>query len=181
MSSNTEKIETFHDFRFGFEVILVDAPMKQVRGEWVPTINANELRMAVLGGITTKPGRLSGAEVRFVRQWMERTTTQFGELLGVSHAAVLKWEKKGQHPTGMNQATEFRLRVLTLQHLPPAVQDRIIATHQRTQSQVSELTRLLGLIEEVWSETSVHTPQRQPIRIPPELVAQQSLPALRRP
>ena len=180
MANETEKKQTYIDRRFGFEVLLVDVPMKEVRGEWVPAINANHLRTAVLAGLTTKPGPLSGAEVRFVRHWMEHTTTEFGELLGVTHAAVLKWEKKGQHPTGMNRATEFRLRVLILERLPESVQNQIVANHQKGRSNGPELKRLLGLIEDVWKETSAETRDSGPIEIPPELVAQQSLQTLQR-
>ncbi len=179
MTNNTKKEQTYIDRRFGFEVILVDVPMTQVRGEWVPDINANHLRTAVLAGLTTKPGPLSGAEVRFVRHWMEHTTTQFGELLGVTHAAVLKWEKKGQEPTGMNRATEFRLRVLILKRLPEPVQNQIVANHQEGRRNDPELTRLFDLMEDVWRETSIENPGSEPIRIPPELVAQQSLRTLR--
>ena len=180
MTNETKKEQTYIDRRFGFDVILVDVPMQQVRGEWVPDINANHLRTAVLAGLTTKPGPLSGAEVHFVRHWMEHTTTEFGELLGVTHAAVLKWEKKGQEPTGMNRATEFRLRVLILERLPQSVQNQIVANHQKGRRNDPELTRLLALIEDVWRETSTKAHGSEPIKIPLELVAQQSLRTLRR-
>ena len=180
MTEAVKKKETIIDRRFGFEVILVDVPMKEVRGEWVADINATHLRTAVLAGLTTKPGPLSGAEVRFIRLWMEKTTTEFGQSLGVTHAAVLKWEKRGTEPTGMNRATEFRLRVLTLQHVPAQVQAQILAQH-RQEPKPGEvgLESFLGLLEEFWTEASIESRDDRPLTIPPELVAQQSLQKVR--
>ncbi len=180
MAVQKKREQAYVDRRFGFEVILVDVPMKQVRGESVPDINANHLRTAVLAGLTTKPGPLSGVEVRFVRHWMEHTTTEFGELLGVTHAAVIKWEKKGPQSTGMNRATEFRLRLLILKRLPESVQMQLVDAQQEKQANDPELRHLFGLLEDLWREASTEIHGSEPIRIPPELIAQQSLRALRR-
>lgn len=171
---------TYRDRRFGFDVLLVDVPMTKVRGEWVPDINANHLRTAVLAGLTAKPGPLTGAEIRFVRHWMEKTSTDFGECLGVSHAAVLKWEKKDQQPTGMNRATEFRLRVLILERLPRPIQEQILASQQKVTRQQPELDDVLQLLDRLWNEASSEVPHDEPLEIPPELIAQQSLKTLRR-
>ncbi len=179
MTNDRRKRETVIDRRFGFDVMLVDVPLKEVRGEEVPDVNANDLRTAVLAGLTTKPGLLSGAEVRFVRLWMEKTTTDFGEDLGVTHGAVLKWEKKGQEATGMNRATEYRLRLLLLTSLPEEVQERVLfAGRQEGPPQHPGRMHLLSLIEDLWREMSTER-REAPLRIPPELVAQQSLQKLR--
>jgi DNA-binding XRE family transcriptional regulator len=44
-----------------------------------------------------KPTPLQAGELRFIRKYLEMTTTAFGEAFGVSHAAVIKWES-GQLP-----------------------------------------------------------------------------------
>ncbi len=178
MANDRRKRETVIDRRFGFDVMLVDVPMKEVRGEEVPDVNANDLRTAVLAGLTTKPGSLSGAEVRFVRLWMEKTTTDFGEDLGVTHGAVLKWEKKGQEATGMNRATEYRLRLLLLTSLPEEVQEQVLLAGRQERPQRPGRLHLLNLIEDLWREMSTES-REAPLRIPPELVAQQSLQKLR--
>ena len=178
--SEVTQTNTYRDRRFGFEIILVDAPMKEVRGEWVPDINANHLRTAVLAGLTAKPGPLTGAEVRFVRHWMEKTSTDFGDCLGVSHAAVLKWEKKGHQRTGMNRATEFRLRLLTLESLPGTIQRQMLANHEEVSGEHPDLAQLLRLLDRLWQDASSEFEEREPITIPPELIAQQTLTSLRR-
>ena len=107
---------------------------------------------------------------------MEKTTTEFGQSLGVTHGAVLKWEKKDSEPTGMNRATEFRLRVLTLQHVPAQVQAQILAQyHPEPKQEEVGLTNFLGLLEEFWTEASMESRDETPLTIPPEWVAQQSL------
>jgi DNA-binding transcriptional regulator YiaG len=89
-----EKFETFTYEGFGFPVILINAPMRKVFGEWVVDINFNKLRNDVLNYLIHKPTGLTGAELRFIRKHFEMTTTEFGKACGVTHAAVLKWESE---------------------------------------------------------------------------------------
>jgi hypothetical protein len=45
------------------------------------------------------------------------TSTQFGDELGVSHVAVLKWEKYGDNIAHIVPTTEYVIRLKTLLHL----------------------------------------------------------------
>jgi DNA-binding transcriptional regulator YiaG len=89
-----KKQETFVYEGLGFPVELIDCPMQKIMGEWVIDINLAALQRFVFQGLISKPYPLTGKELRFMRKFLEMTTTEFGEKLGVSHAAVVKWEKE---------------------------------------------------------------------------------------
>jgi len=118
METKTQK--SFVDTGFGFPVHLVNVPMVKVRGIWTPSIDYNKLTRAVLRVIAYKAGRLTGAEVRFARQHFGLTLQQFGKRLGVSHVAVMKWEKSSRQVTAMNWATEKDIRLFILLKLTPS-------------------------------------------------------------
>ena len=106
--------KTFLDEGFGFTVRLHNVPMIKIRGEWTPNINYNQLAKVVLLALCHKPARLTGAEVRFVRQQLDMTLQAFAERFCVSHPAVIKWEKTGGNPTSMAWTTEKDLRLFIL-------------------------------------------------------------------
>jgi DNA-binding transcriptional regulator YiaG len=91
------KNETFTYTDLGFPIELIDVPMRKMLGEWVLDINLNIFQLEVLKMLIHKPTPLQAGELRFIRKYFEMTTTAFGEILGVSHAAVIKWES-GQLP-----------------------------------------------------------------------------------
>ena len=88
------KTETFIYKGLGFPIELIDAPMKRVLGEWVVDIDMNALQVFVFKGLIYKPFPLTGREVRFMRKFLEMTTTEFGKKLGMSHATIVKWESE---------------------------------------------------------------------------------------
>ena len=104
----------FIDKGFGFKVRLWNVPMIKVRGAWTPGINYNELAKVVLLALCHKPARLTGAEVRFVRQQLEMTLQAFATRFCVTHVAVIKWEKTGHKTTPMAWTTEKDLRLFIL-------------------------------------------------------------------
>jgi hypothetical protein len=112
MEKKTQK--TFVDEGFGFKVRLFNVPMLKVRGVWTPNINYNELAKVVLLALCHKPARLTGAEVRFIRQQLGMTLQAFAVRFCVSHVAVMKWERAGSKPTAMAWTTEKDLRLFVL-------------------------------------------------------------------
>lgn len=104
----------FIDEGFGFKVRLWNVPMVKVRGAWTPEINYNELAKVVLLALCHKPARLTGAEVRFIRQQLGMTLQAFADRFCVTHVAVIKWEKTGNKPTPMAWTTEKDLRLFIL-------------------------------------------------------------------
>ena len=102
------KKETFIYEGLGFPIKLIDTPMKKVYGEWVIDIDMNALQLFVFKELIHKPVPLTGKEMRFMRKFLEISTTDFGEKLGVSHATIVKWEKE-QAKVGPLQETYIRM------------------------------------------------------------------------
>jgi hypothetical protein len=102
---------------FGFPVILVNVPMIKVRDVWTPDIDYNVLAKRILEEMATHPSRLNGNEVRFVRHYFRMTLNEFAKRFGVTHPAVLKWEKAGIKPANMMWSTEKDLRLFVLDSL----------------------------------------------------------------
>ncbi len=88
--------------------------MKKVFGEWVIDIDMNALQLFVFKGLIHKPSPLTRKEVRFMRKFLEISTTEFGKKLGVSHATVVKWEKQEAKISPMQ---ESYIRMFLFEHL----------------------------------------------------------------
>lgn len=107
------KRETFIFRGLGFPIKLVNVPMKKIIGEWVLDIDFEKLQLAVLRCILEKPAPLNGDELKFIRGYLEMTTTEFGRIFGVTHVAVVKWEKG----TRANLSTDVCIRLYMYDHL----------------------------------------------------------------
>ncbi len=103
-----KKHETFIFEGLGFPVELIDCPMKKLLGEWVININIIALQRFVFKGLIHKLYPLTGKEIRFMRKFLEMSTNEFGKKLGVSHAAVVKWENE---QTGISPMQETYIRM----------------------------------------------------------------------
>lgn len=108
------KTETFIYEGLGFPILMVNVPMKKVLGEWAMDIDFNALQRKVLKKLASKPTTLTGAEIKFIIDYLELSTRNFAKLFGVTHAAVLKWE---QEKTRMNPGTEACVRLHILNYL----------------------------------------------------------------
>jgi transcriptional regulator with XRE-family HTH domain len=75
------------------------------------------LAEVVLRELCEKDSRLTGNEVRFIRQHFEMTLQQFAKRFGVTHPAVMKWENTKNKYTGINWATEKDIRLFALSKL----------------------------------------------------------------
>lgn len=111
-----DRLDELEDDRFGFPILLRNVPVREVRGQQTIAVNANTLRDLALGCLVFKLGPLTGHQVRFIRLHMEKTLAQFGELCGVSHVAVHKWEAFADEPTKMGKGTEFFIRIVVMKN-----------------------------------------------------------------
>lgn len=102
---------------FGFPVHLLNVPMLKTRGEWTPDIDYNQLQKTILASLATKSFSLTGNEVRFIRKYFKKTLEAFGQEFGVSHVAVLDWEKEENSPIKINPATEKCIRLYIIDEL----------------------------------------------------------------
>ena len=101
----------------GFPVVLVDVPLVKKRDIWTPAIDYNKLQKEVLIALTHKPAALTGNEIHFIRAYFEMTLETFGKYFGVTHVAVLTWEKMGDKPGKINPTTELYIRLFVLEKL----------------------------------------------------------------
>jgi len=99
---------------FGFPITVLGAPMVKFRGELVPKINYDDLAKNLLYKLALKDSRLTGNEIRFIRQFHKMTLTDFGKEFQVSHAAVIKWEQAGDAATKMPWVREKDIRFFAL-------------------------------------------------------------------
>jgi hypothetical protein len=110
----------FEDFGCGFPIVLRNVPMVKIRGVWTPEINYDEFHRAVLRALAHKKTRLTGNQIKFVRQYFELTLVEFGEYFDVSHPAVLKWENAGDDIPAIKWSLERDIRVFILDRLDDA-------------------------------------------------------------
>lgn len=111
---NNKKVETFVYEGLGFPIKLINAPMRKVYGEWVFDFSMGIFQKAVLNILARKPSPLTGKELRFIIDYFEMSYRDFAKIFGVSHVAVVKWEKKGVR---MSPSTEICLRLYIVDHL----------------------------------------------------------------
>jgi len=115
MQTKTQK--KYIDEGLGFRVVLLNAPMIKVRGEWALHVNYNEYQKAVLKLLAHKPSRLAGREISFIRKYFAMTARLFANRFSVKHTAVLKWEKQYDESTNMTWSTEKDIRLFILDDL----------------------------------------------------------------
>lgn len=119
-----QKIEKEYVYEgLGFPIVLKNVPMIELRGIWTPDINLNTLQKVVLLALAHCQTELTGNQIRYIRSWLKLTQVEFGKLLGVTHPAIVKWEKSGNKKSKMNLTTERDLRLLLLDKLLPRDDD----------------------------------------------------------
>jgi DNA-binding transcriptional regulator YiaG len=118
--------KSYIDNGFGFPVQIVNAPLLQVRGSWSLDLNFEKYERAVLMALAHKPSRLTGSEIKFIRNYYEMNLKNFGERFGnVAHSAVIKWEKFTDSPTNMNWACEKDIRLFIISEIKPQYLTRL--------------------------------------------------------
>ncbi|HEY5234680.1 MAG TPA: hypothetical protein VIJ14_00765 [Rhabdochlamydiaceae bacterium] len=113
----TKKVKRFVYEGLGFPVALVNVSLVKKRGVWTPAIDYNKLQKEVLLALVHKTVALTGDEIHFIRVYFEMTLESFGKNFGVTHVAVLNWEKMNNKPAKINPTTELCIRLLILEKL----------------------------------------------------------------
>lgn len=109
--NKNKKTETFIYEGLGFPIRLINAPLKKVYGEWVFDFSMGVFQKFVLQMLAMKPSPLTGKELRFIINYFEMSYRDFAKIFGVSHVAIVKWEKEKSR---MNPSTEIYLRLYIL-------------------------------------------------------------------
>ena len=130
----TTKIQkSYTDNGFGFPIKLLNAPFKKIHGEWVLNLNFEQYEKAALLALAMNSARLTGNEVKFIRNHFEMDLKAFGKRFGdVAHSAVIKWEKFGDDITNMNWATEKDIRLAIINKIKPRIIQKIYSDLEKT-------------------------------------------------
>ncbi|HLD73887.1 MAG TPA: hypothetical protein VJB34_03195 [Bdellovibrionota bacterium] len=107
----------YMDYSLGFPVVLLNAPMIKVRGQWALHVNYNAYQEIILNLLAYKSAKLTGSEVQFIRKHFQMTMRAFAERFSIKHPAVIKWEKKKDKATKMAWTTEKDIRLFILDKL----------------------------------------------------------------
>ncbi|MBS0603733.1 MAG: hypothetical protein JSS60_01710 [Verrucomicrobia bacterium] len=113
----TKRVKRFTYEGLGFPIVLINVPLVKKRDVWTPAIDYNKLQKGVLLALTQKPIALTGNEVHFIRTYFEMTLESFGKYFGVTHVAVLTWEKMGNKLAKINPTTDLWIRLFILDKL----------------------------------------------------------------
>lgn len=105
------------EYGCGFPIKLVNVPMVEDDGEWIPNIDYNKLDKVVLLELCRSPSKLTGNQIRFIRLYFEKTYEEFASLLRVKHSTVIHWEKQKDDSAKITWGTELILRLFVLCHL----------------------------------------------------------------
>ena len=71
---------------------------KTAYGKAVSYHDVHGLTAAICRTLAAKPGRLTGAEFRYLRLHLRLSQASLGKLLGVTEQSVALWEKRGRIP-----------------------------------------------------------------------------------
>jgi len=105
-------LKSYVDHMLGFPIILDEVFTVEISGHEVLLIDYESLGRKAMESLSEKAGRLAGIEIRFIRKFLKMTLAQFGQIFGVEHSAVKKWE---MGKATMGWGTEVMLRLLAHQ------------------------------------------------------------------
>lgn len=104
-----KKIEIYE--ALGFPIAIENPRYIEFAGEKVLDVNPGRIMKAAFKAVINKPARLSGAEVKFLRGFMQLSQEDFSRMIGVERSIISKWQDKKQKFTGMDVPTEVLLRI----------------------------------------------------------------------
>lgn len=98
---------------FGFPVFLIGVDtVEGGDGSSYLDIPHQKLAKSLFLALLLKPTFLTGAELKFLRKYLDLTQEEFAKLIGAKgHSNIAGWENKGQKPTGMVEQAEMIARL----------------------------------------------------------------------
>ena len=107
----------------GFPVILENALFHKVRNEWLPKVDIEGLAEMAFRMLPSKPSKLTGNEIKFIRTFLGKSKPAFAEIFKLSHTAVTKWEKSGDGVAPISPSQEVVLRLYLEDYLNVGVRE----------------------------------------------------------
>lgn len=97
---------------FGFPILLRGVKYKTEGKHKYPEIPHQQVAKALFIAVLKKPAPLTGAELKFLRKYLDLNQTAFAKLIGSpNHVNIVQWEAKDQGPTLMQQQSELLARI----------------------------------------------------------------------
>lgn len=93
--------------------------VKTSHGQGVAIEDVRGLHEAIARALVTTSPALSGAEVRFVRKFLDLTQGRLAELLGVEEQSVRRWEGLARLPRQAERSIRLVFRDLLREMEPP--------------------------------------------------------------
>ena len=119
-------------------MFLSKVELYEFNDDWVLDVDHQGLQKTVLTAVAQKPGALTGNEIRFIRLSQELTLKAFAEKFGVSHPAVLKWERAEDNVAKMAWTTEKDIRLFALASTRPKT-DLFLKTYFYLTPEIADL------------------------------------------
>ncbi|MFA5584375.1 MAG: hypothetical protein WDA09_09180 [Bacteriovoracaceae bacterium] len=89
MKRNEKVVKSLTYDGLGFSILLENVIFHEIRGEWLPKIDIESLADIVFKLLPSKPSRLTGNEIKFIRTYLGKSKLAFAELFRLSHTAVI--------------------------------------------------------------------------------------------
>jgi hypothetical protein len=111
--------ERFTDYGCGFPVVLQNVPMVEFRGVWTPDIDYKKLHKSVVWALARNPTRLTGNQIKFVRNFFNLTREEFGKRFDINWELdwAIDWEDSGDDTPGIKWSLERDLRLFIMDRL----------------------------------------------------------------
>lgn len=110
--SNIKIVKDYLYEGLGFPILLKEAEMRNVRGEWLLKIDVEKVADILIKALPKKTAGLTGAEIKFIRTYFNLSQRKFADELNVSHTAVRNWEDTDQERAKVDSHVEINLRAL---------------------------------------------------------------------
>lgn len=112
-------VDEYIEHGCGFPICLLNVPMVEDEGEWIPDIDYNKLDKLILLEICKMPYRLTANQIRFIRLYFEKTLHEFANMLKVKLSSIIHWEKQKDNIAKITWGTELAIRLFVLYQIEP--------------------------------------------------------------
>lgn len=112
-----KKTQTVREFAYllaGFPVVVENVEVIVTGEGEFPLLDYEELDRRILVALATKPTKLTGNQVRFIRHSFELPLREFAQLFRFKGSSACNWEKRANESTSMEWPTELLLRTRVL-------------------------------------------------------------------
>jgi DNA-binding transcriptional regulator YiaG len=102
----------------GFPVTLEEVTLIYLQGEWHPKIDVKKIAKKTMKLLASQEQKLTGNQIKFIRSYFSMSLRDFAkQVVHESHAAVKKWEDRGNERSKMDINIEIMLRLYIIEKL----------------------------------------------------------------